>query len=385
MKREDLTIIGTAHVSKESIEEVKDAIYNQKPEVVAIELDDGRYKRLMQERDGVEEHISVTKIIKEDKVGVFIASVLLTVIQSKIGNKLEVKPGSEMIAAVDAGEEINSEIICIDRDINITLQRVMNKMSFYEKIKFIFSTIYSLFDDDEEDMDIEDLKNQDTLDEVMEYFKKASPSVYEVLVHERDAYLAKSISEIKKDHVIAVVGAGHKSGIIQYLDHPDEIPSIEEITNVEKKGLPWVKIILSAIPISFVLIFIVAYLKGINVGYNIIEFILIGGGCSFIGSILSGSKIQSAVVAFIAGPLTIIHPLLAAGWFSGLTEAKYRKFKQSDIANLTKIDSFKDIWKNSIFRILFVVVGTNMGASIATLFILPSIVFIPVLHKIFGG
>jgi pheromone shutdown-related protein TraB len=386
MKRENLTIIGTAHVSKESIEEVKDAIYDQKPEVVAIELDDGRYKRLIQERDGVEEHISVTKIIKEDKVGVFIASVLLTVIQSKIGNKLEVKPGSEMIAAVDAGEEINSEIICIDRDINITLQRVMNKMSFYEKIKFIFSTIYSLFDDDEEDIeDIEDLKNQDTLEEVMEYFKKTSPSVYEVLVKERDAYLAKSIIDIKNNHIIAVVGAGHKKGIIQYLDHPDKIPSIEEITNVEKKGLPWVKIILSAIPISFVLIFIVAYLKGINVGYNIIEFILIGGGFSFIGSILSGSKIQSALVAFVAGPLTIIHPLLAAGWFSGLTEAKYRKFKQSDIVNLTKIDSFKDIWKNSIFRILFVVVGTNIGASIATLFILPSIVFIPVLHKIFGG
>jgi pheromone shutdown-related protein TraB len=386
MKRESLTIIGTAHVSKESVEEVKDAIYTQKPEVVAIELDDGRYKRLMDERDGVEEHISVTKIIKEDKVGVFIASAVLTIIQSKIGAKLEVKPGSEMIAAVDAGCEVDSQIICIDRDINITLQRVMNKMSFFEKVKFIFSTIYSLFDDEEEDMDIEDLKNQDTLDEVMEYFKETSPSVYEVLVHERDAYLAKSILEIKNDHIIAVVGAGHKTGITQYLDHPDEIPSIEELTDVENKGLPWVKIILGAIPVSFILIFIVAYFKGgIDIGYNIFEFILIGGGCSFIGSILSGSKIQSALVAFVAAPLTIIHPLLAAGWFSGLTEAKYRKFKQSDIANLTKIDSFKDIWKNSIFRILFVVVGTNIGATIATLFILPSIVFIPMLHQIFVG
>jgi pheromone shutdown-related protein TraB len=385
MKKESLTIIGTAHVSKESVEEVKNAIYTQNPEVVAIELDDGRYKRLMDERDGVEEHIDVIKIIKNDKVGIFIASVLLTIVQSKIGNKLEVKPGSEMIAAVDAGKEVNSEIICVDRDINITLQRVMNKMSFYEKIKFIFSILYSLFDDEEIE-DIEDLKNQDTLDEVMQYFKKTSPSVYEILVHERDAYLAKSILGIEKNHIIAVVGAGHKKGIIHYLDKPEEIPSVEELTEVEKKGLPWVKIILSLIPISFVAIFIIAIFRGIpNVENNIIDFILIGGGCSFIGSILSGSKIQSALVAFVAGPLTIIHPLLAAGWFSGLTEAKYRKFKQSDIANLTKIDSFKDIWKNSIFRILIVVVGTNLGASIATLLILPQVVFFPMLSKIFGG
>jgi pheromone shutdown-related protein TraB len=386
MKKECLTIIGTAHVSKKSVEEVKNVIHEQHPEVVAIELDSGRYKRLIQERDGVEEdNISITKIIKEDKVGIFIASAILTLIQSKIGAELDVKPGSEMIAAIEAGEKNGAEIALIDRDINITLQRAINKMGAYEKLKFVFSLIYSLFDDEDEIENIEDLKNPDVLDEVMEYFKDKSPSVYQVLVHERDAYLAKSILDIRKDHIVAVVGAGHKKGINHYLDNPEEIPSLDELTDIEKKGFPWIKAILALIPISFVAIFIIAFWRGIDIVYNLYEFVLIGGGCAFLGSILSGSKIQSALVGFVVAPLTIIHPLLAAGWFSGLTEAKYRKFKRSDIANLTKIESFKDLWHNAIFRILLVVVGTNLGVTIATLIILPSKVFIPLAGKIFGG
>ncbi|MDR2829441.1 MAG: TraB/GumN family protein [Methanobrevibacter sp.] len=385
MKKECLTIIGTAHVSKKSIEEVKEAINEQTPEVVAIELDAGRYERLIKEKDGVEEDISITKIIKEDKVGLFVASAILTLVQSKIGAELDVKPGSEMIAAIEAGNENHAEIALIDRDINVTLQRAMNKMGAYEKLKFAFSLIYSLFDDEDDELEIEDLKKQDALEEVMEYFKNKSPSVYEVLVQERDAYLANSILGIEKDHVIAVVGAGHKKGINHYLDNPDEIPPIEELTDTKKNGLPWIKVILALIPISFVAIFIIAFWKGIDITYNLYEFFLIGGGCAFLGSILSGSKIQSAIVGFIVAPLTIIHPLLAAGWFSGLTEAKYRKFKRSDIARLTKIESIKDLWHNSIFRILLVVIGTNLGVTIATLIILPSKVFIPLASKIFGG
>ena len=387
MKRECLTIIGTAHVSQNSVEEVKNAIYEQNPEVVAIELDIGRYERLMKEQAGIEEdeEISVTNVIKENKVGLFVASGILTYIQSKIGEDVDVKPGSEMIGAIEAANEIGAKIALIDRDINITLQRALNEMSLWEKLKFMMSAVFSLFASDDDLKDIEDLKNQDTLDEVMEYFKEASPSAYKVLVKERDAYLANSILNIPEDHVIAVVGAGHKEGMEKYLDNPEKIPPIEDLTSIKKKsGIPWLKIILAAIPISFVVIFFLAFLNGINIENNLLEFVLIGGGTAFIGSILSGSKIQSAIVGFIVAPLTIIHPLLAAGWFSGLTEAKYRKVRRSDIAKLSKINSFKDLWNNNIFRILLVVIGTNLGVSIATLVILPYRVFIPLFLKIFG-
>ena len=389
MRRECLTIIGTAHVSEESVNEVKDAIYEQQPDVVAIELDRGRYTKLKQQMMGIEtdDTISVTQIIKENKVGLFFTSTLLGYFQSKIGEDVDVAPGSEMIGAIEASEDLEIPIALIDRDVNVTLQRALNKMGMMEKTKFAYGLLLSVFGfGDEEDVDIEDLKDSEKIDELMEMFKDEAPSVYEVLVHERDAYLAGRIMQLPQDKVIAVVGAGHKPGIMQYLDNPETIPNLESLEIIEeKKGIPWLKIILALIPITFVVIFFLAYFSGINIAGNIYEFIIISMIMGFVGSILSGSKIQSAIVGGLVAPLTIIHPLLAAGWFSGLTEAKFRKVKQSDIKNLTKIESLRDLWNNNIFRILLVVVGTNLGVSIATLVILPSKVFIPLFMKIFGG
>ena len=383
-----MTIIGTAHVSANSVEEVKDAIYEQQPEVVAIELDRGRYTRLKKELAGIEEDdsISVTQIIKDNKVGLFFTTTLLSFFQSKVGEDVDVKPGSEMVGAIEACEDLGIPIALIDRDISTTLQRALNKMGFMEKAKFMYGLIASALGfGDEEDVDIEELKNPENLDDLMEMFKDEAPSVYEVLVHERDAYLAGRLLQLPQDHVIAVVGAGHQPGIERYLDNPETLPDLRDLEVInEKKGIPWTKIILALIPILFVVIFFLAFINGINITGNIYEFIVISMIMGFVGSILSGSKIQSALVGGVVAPLTIIHPLLAAGWFSGLTEAKYRKVRQSDIKSLAKIESLKDLWHNNIFRILLVVIGTNLGVSIATLVILPSKVFIPLFMKIFG-
>ena len=390
MKRECLTIIGTAHVSEESVNEVKDTIYEQHPDIVAIELDRGRYEKLKKQMMGIEEDetISVTRIIKENKVGLFLTSTLLGYFQSKIGADVDVAPGSEMIGAIEASQDLQIPIALIDREINTTLQRALNRMGFMEKAKFAYGLLASVlgFDDEEEDIDIEELKNPENLDELMELFKDEAPSVYEVLVHERDAYLAGKIMQLPYDKVVAVVGAGHKPGIERYLDNPETLPNLKELETIsEKNGIPWIKIILAMIPILFVVIFFLAYFNGINITGNVYEFIVISMIMGFIGSILSGSKIQSAIVGGLVAPLTIIHPLLAAGWFSGLTEAKFRKVRQSDIKNLAHIESLRDLWENNIFRILLVVIGTNLGVSIATLVILPSKVFIPLFMKIFGG
>ena len=348
----------------------------------------GRYIKLKKKMLGIEEdeEISVSKIIRENKVGLFLTTTILGYFQSKIGADLDVAPGSEMISAIEAAEDLNIPIALIDRDINITLQRALNKMGFMEKIKFMFGLVTALFGgEDEEEIDVEELKNMDNLDDLMEMFKDESPSVYEVLVKERDAYLAGNILKIPEDHVIAVVGAGHKPGINKYLDNPQSIPQLKELEEINSgRNIPWLKIFLALIPIMFVVIFFLAYINGIDITGNIYEFIIISMIMGFVGSILSGSKLLSAIIGGVVAPLTIIHPLLAAGWFSGLAEAKFRKVKSSDINNLTKIESFRDLWNNNIFRILLVVVGTNLGVSIATLIILPSRVFLPLFMKIFG-
>lgn len=390
MNRECLTIIGTAHVSEKSVEEVKDAIYEKQPDVVAIELDKGRYIRLRKEMAGIEEDdtIPITKIIKENKIGVFLVSTILGHFQSKIGAELDVKPGSEMIGAIEAAEDLKIPIALIDRDINITLQRALNKMTFKEKFKFLTGLVTSFFSDDDEadELDIEELKNPENIDEVMGYFKEVSPGAYEVLVKERDAYLAGNILRIKQEKVVTVVGAGHKPGIEAHLNNPEGIPPLSSLViTSEKKSIPWVKIILALIPILFVVIFFLAFISGINISDNLIEFIVISMIMGFLGSILSGSKLISAIVGGVVAPLTIIHPLLAAGWFSGLTEAKFRKIRKRDISNLSNVEKISDLWHNNIIRILLVVIGTNLAVSIATLIILPSQVFIPLFMKIFGG
>ncbi len=386
MKRECLTIIGTAHVSSESVKEVKDAIYELQPDRVAIELDYARYTKLKKSMMGIEDDdtISVKQIIKENKVGLFLVTTILSYFQSKIGEDVDVKPGSEMIGAIEAAEDLNIPIALIDRNVNTTLERALNKMSFLDKIRFLIGLLTG--DVDEEELDIEELKNPDKLDDLLEMFKDESPAIYEVLVHERDAYLAGSLLKIPEDKVVAVVGAGHKPGINRYLDNPETIPPLEDLNKIiDKKGIPWTKIILALIPILFVVIFFLAYISGINITGNLYDFIIISMLMGFLGSILSGSKIQSAIVGGLVAPLTIIHPLLAAGWFSGLTEAKYRKVRQRDIHNLGKMSSFKDFWHNNLVRILLVVVGTNLSVSIATLVILPSKVFIPLFMQMFGG
>ncbi|AMK15957.1 TraB/GumN family protein [Methanobrevibacter olleyae] len=388
MIREYLKIIGTAHVSQNSANEVRETILEDQPDVVAIELDRGRYIRLMNEKKGIveDDQIHITKIIKENKVGVFLVTNILSYMQNKIGDDLDIKPGSEMISAIEASEEIGCRIALIDRDINITLQRVLNQMTTWEKLKFLYGLVSSLFSSDEEEMDIEELKEQSNIDQAMEYFKEISPGAYTALVKERDAYLAKGILGIPEDKVIAVVGAGHREGIIEYLNHPETLPPYSELNDMNKKGgIPWFKIILSLIPISFLVIFFLAWVNGIQIEEDIVQFVVISMIMGFIGSILSGSKIQSAIIGGLVAPLTIIHPLLAAGWFSGLAEAKFRKVRKSDISNLGKIESLRDLWSNNIIRILLVVVGTNLGVSIATLIILPSQVFIPLFMKIFGG
>lgn len=383
MAPENLKLIGTAHVSKESIEEVRAAIIENQPEIVAVELDFNRFQNMMAERNGQEKQdINLREIIKGDKLSIFLVSMFLSYMQRKIGDKLGVKPGSEMLAAVDAAEEIGANVALIDRDISLTLKRAIDKMSWIEKAKFLYGIIASFFSSEEIE-DVESIKDGDELTEVMEYFKEMSPKAYDVLVSERDAYMSHKLLEINNESVVAVVGAGHKKGITRYMEHPEELPPIQDLLTLKKSRVPIGKIILYSIPLVFVIIFALAILHGINVQTSIINFILLTGTFSFLGCILSGSKIYSAITAFVVAPLTTIHPLLAAGWFSGIVEAKMRHISMDDAVEISKVDSFRELWGNNLFRVLLVVVGTNIGASIGLFLTIPNVV-LPLFGKIFG-
>jgi pheromone shutdown-related protein TraB len=383
MAPEKYKIIGTAHVSKESIEEVREAIIAEQPDVVAVELDINRFQNMMAEKNGQEKQdVNIRDLIKGDKLSIFLVSIFLSYLQRKIGDDLGVKPGSEMLAAIETAEEIGAKVALIDRDISVTLKRALNKMSFFEKAKFVYGILASFFSKEEIE-DVESIKDGDTLNEVMEYFKEMSPKAYDVLVTERDAYMANRLQDITEENVVVVIGAGHKRGITEYMEHPDKIPPIEGLVTIQQSRIPLGKLILFSIPAIFVIIFVLAFIHGINIETSIFTFIMLTGGLAFLGSLLSGSKIYSALTAFVVAPVTTLHPLLAAGWFSGIVEAKLRHISVDDAVKITKVDTFRELLGNNLFRVLLVVIGTDIGASIGFFLTIPN-VFLPLFYKIFG-
>lgn len=385
MAPESLEIIGTAHVSEKSIEKVRNTILEKNPDVVAVELDINRYNNLLNEKQGEnpKQEFEIKKILKGDNLTLFLVSGFLSYMQRKIGDDVGVKPGSEMMAAVEAANEVGAKVALIDRDISITLNRALNKMSLIEKMKFVYGLIASFFTDDEDLEDIDSITEGDALKEVMGYFKEMSPKAYDVLVNERDEYMARMLLDIPEENVVAVVGAGHKEGITNYINNPDKIPPIYDLLNIPKSRIPIGKIVLFLIPVAFIAVFAMAFLSGINVQTSILQYVLLTSGLSFAGCILSGSKIYSAITAFIVAPLTVLHPLLAAGWFSGIVEAKSRKVGVSDLASFKECESIRDFWNNNLFRVLLVVVGTNIGATIGAFLTIPNVIF-PLFSKIFG-
>ncbi len=383
MAPEKYKIIGTAHVSKESIEEVREAIIAEQPDVVAVELDINRFQNMMAEKNGQEKQdVNIRDLIKGDKLSIFLVSIFLSYLQRKIGDDLGVKPGSEMLAAIETAEEIGAKVALIDRDISVTLKRALNKMSFFEKAKFVYGILASFFSKEEIE-DVESIKDGDTLNEVMEYFKEMSPKAYDVLVTERDAYMANRLQDITEGNVVVVIGAGHKRGITEYMEHPDKIPPIEGLVTIQQSRIPLGKLILFSIPAIFVIIFVLAFIHGINIETSIFTFIMLTGGLAFLGSLLSGSKIYSALTAFVVAPVTTLHPLLAAGWFSGIVEAKLRHISVDDAVKISKVDTFRELLGNNLFRVLLVVIGTDIGASIGFFLTIPN-VFLPLFYKIFG-
>jgi pheromone shutdown-related protein TraB len=384
MAPENLKIIGTAHVSDKSVEEVRQTILEEKPDVVAVELCQNRYLNMMAEKNGHQKQdVPIKEIIKGNNLTMFLVSTFLSYFQKKIGEDVGVKPGSEMIAAIEAADEVGAKVALIDRDIQITLKRALNQMSYFEKAKFVYGIIASFFSKDEAIEDIESIKEGDTLAEIMGYFKDMSPKAFDVLVTERDAFMASRLLEINEENVVAVVGAGHQEGIKKNMENPRDIPPLQELLNIKKSKIPIGKLILFSIPVIFIIIFVLAFINGINIKTSILQFVLLTGGLSFIGSLLSGSKIYSAVTAFLVAPITSIHPLLAAGWFSGIVEAKYRHVSMDDMSNITKCESFRELLGNNLFRVLLVVVGTDIGCTIGTLISIPN-VLLPLFNKIFG-
>ena len=368
-KDKRIVLVGTAHISRESAIEVERVIRDEQPDTVCVELCDNRYKAM---RDGENwRNMDIVKVIRQGKAPLLLANLIVSAYQKKMGEKLGIAPGAEMLKAIQVAEEIGSETLLADRDVTITLKRTWGKLSILEKFKLFGQLLYGIFEPpDISEEEIEKLKEKDMLTEAIEKLSKTMPSVKSVLIDERDRYLATKIAQAEGSSIVAIVGAGHLSGIQHHIEKPVRLADLEVLPKPGNTG----KILKWAIPC--VMLAIIAYgFLGIDlqVGLEMAKYwILINGVLAALGAAIAGGHIVTVVSAFIAAPLTSLNPTIAAGWVSGLTEAWVRKPRVEDFENLSRdITTVKGFRKNEITKILLVVMLSNIGSMIGTFIGIP--------------
>ena len=367
-----ILLIGTAHVSRESADLVASVIGEEKPDTVCVELCDSRYQAIRQKNKW--QDTNIIKVIKEKKVFLLLSSLLLASFQKKIAKKLNIKPGGEMIKAIETGEAIGAKIYLADRDIRITLGRVWRVMGFWEKVKLLFQLVLSVWEIDEiSENDIEKMKEQDVLESLLSDVGKSMPVMKKILIDERDRYIAHKIRSAPGEKIIAVVGAGHIPGVKTYWKTDKDIKALETLPLKKKRStlLKWI------LPTMVLALLIFGFFHGgTDAGAHMIKWWIIANGVlAGLGALIAFAHPLTILSSIIAAPLTSINPMIAAGWVSGLVEAIARKPKVKDFENLPEdILSIKGFWKNKVTRILLVVVFTNIGSSLGTMVALPLMV-----------
>ncbi len=362
--KKQIFLIGTAHVSKQSVEDVRATIASLKPDSVCVELCSARYKALVQQKAW--RSMNIYKVIKEKRALFLLAQLVLNSFYRKIGAQLGVQPGAEMIEGIYQAESIGAELVLADRNVEITLKRVWGFLNFWNKLKMITHILAGLFLSEKIDEQlVEEIKKRDQLENVLETFARAFPEVKKRLIDERDMYLAHKIATAPGDIIVAVVGAGHVPGIQRYFSKEVQLEAILEIP--PKSFVPvffkW------GIPLIIIFLVILGFFKdGAQHGIESIYIWIAVNGClAAVGAALAFAHPLTILASFIGAPLTSLNPLIAAGWVAGLVQAWVKKPTVADFEDLPQaISTVKGFWMNPVCRILLVVALANLGSSLGT-------------------
>lgn len=359
----DVYLVGTAHISKDSVEDVRTTVEQVHPDAICIELCKARHQAITQSDNW--KKMDIIKVVRQKKAVFLLAQLIMSSFYRRLGEKLGVQPGAEMIEGIRLAEETGAQLVLADRDIEITLKRVWGYLGLWTKLKLAMQLLTGIFTNEEIDSDmIEQLKKQDQLEAVMAEFAGQYPEIKRRLIDERDTFLAEKIRTAPGKTVVAVVGAGHVDGIKSQIQ--DE-HSLDELMELPPKPL-WPVFFKWGIPLLIVAMIVYGFSKGTKNGWeNIYIWFLVNGILSGLGAAIALAHPLSILTAFVAAPITSLNPFLAAGWFAGLTQALIKRPKVSDLENLPEaLGSLKAFWANPVIRILLVVALANVGSVIGT-------------------
>lgn len=355
-------LVGTAHVSDASVQEVRDVIERVRPDVVCVELCQARYDALTSE--SAWKNLDVFKVIREGKVLFLLANLAIGAYQRRLGDELGVRPGAELLAAAQKAEEIGARLVLIDRDIHVTLKRTWGNLGFRDKLGLVSAIIGSLFSRDKISAEeIESLKQQANLSEMMAEFAKEMPAVKGPLIDERDQYLMAGVEQAEGEKVVAVVGAAHVPGMRANLGKPVDRATLERVPPRSPliKALKWV------FP-ALILLFLIrgVYLKqDTSIEELLFAWVLPNSAMAFLLTALAGARVLSVLAALVASPVTSLIPVVGAGMVVGLLEAWLRKPTVEDCENINRdVQSVRGIYRNPVTRVLLVAVAATLGSAL---------------------
>lgn len=379
----EIILLGTAHISQESIVQVTAAIQAEKPDCVAIELDQQRYASM--KNPEAWKNLDIVKVLKSGQGFVLMANLMLSSFQKRMGADVGVKPGEEMKAAIAVAEEMNIPAVMVDRPIQMTLKRAWAKNSLWGKCKLLAVLLSSAFEKSEISAEeIERLKNESEMDSMMSEIAQYLPAVKEVLIDERDRYLASHIWEAQvgggpAKKIVAVLGAGHLPGVVRYLEALAAGTASSDTTDISQLPPAGIgsKILGLVFPVLIVGLIVAGFFTGgAKASLDmLVQWILWNGSLAALGTVLAGGHILTVLAGFVGAPLATLNPVVAVGLFTGLVQAWVNKPKVEDMERLSDdATSVKGFYKNRILRVLLVFFLSSLGGVIGNFIAVPSLV-----------
>jgi len=404
----DLTLLGTAHISKASAQKVTELLRSGEFDSVAIELCYSRHRSIV-DPDALAK-MDLFQVIREGKATMVAASLALGAFQQRMAEKLDIKPGAEMRAAIEVADDLKMPVLLVDREIGTTLKRVYRRVGWWQRMNLIAGLMASVVSRHEvSEEEIEKLKEGDILESTFTQFAEEAKELYTPLVDERDRFMAARIrQEIRKGNhrrLLTVVGAGHLKGIAYYLQHwdqhlldenpvgvrqlkqiPEQVVTVaaessaavvgsDTIVNKQAGGtydrdsetsyaeikpepvavinhlnyIPpsskWPKLIPWFIVALIFVGFGLGFYRSPDLGWEMVsDWILINGGLAAIGAILALAHPITVVGAFIAAPITSLNPTIGAGMVTAAIETAVRRPKVEDFSRLRADTTRLDGW-----------------------------------------
>ena len=366
-----VTLLGTAHISRSSAEQVAAELDSKAYQAVAVELCPSRFEALTNP-DRLAQ-LDLMQVLRQGKASMVMANLAMAAYQQRLGEQLGIEPGAEMRMAVTQAEVHELPVVLIDREIGITLKRTARNLSWWRRAILFTGLISSLVSREEvSEEDIEHLKEGDVLETTFAEFAHDREDLFQPLIAERDRYMAAKLRHAANEHpgrpILAVVGAGHLNGIARHLeDTEDPAAALKELDKIPDKArwpkfIPW--LIVALVMTGFYL----GFTRNPDLGWQLVrDWVVINGGLSALGALLAAAHPLTVVTAFVAAPITSLNPTIGAGMVTAAAELWLRKPRVADFGNLRHdTTQLRGWWHNRVSRTLLVFLLSTLGSAAGT-------------------